>query len=557
MSNQLELIGKCIDIYDLAIPLVEKLKLACDYFFSEVKLEYLGIANFDQFSDDKISFIYEKGNKVINNYHKDLFHRILISGELHIEEEIYYFPVKDVFFIYGILIVKPFSELNENQIKFFSIFSRFLSLFFKKEKLELSIKERLRNFSEITKKYSKSTIYPGFSSFLVNAKEFILKIFSVSERIKIIKLFFLYLAYEFKIEKAVFFIKNKDFNPLYGYNKEELNFVSLADAFKNYNKISFNKLHFTKKVKSLKGLKISQYYNPFCDVNLFNKLKVLDFKKLSFFPVFLKNNYIGVVITDEIKDINTFFRISLICEILAGALNFSKKINSLRTMYNKLKFSDHASLLELLGEISHEIKNPVMTIRGFANRLLKNFNELDISKVEKYLKIIADESGRLEKLLSDILIFSKATKVSLVTINLIDVLKECINILEDNLEERNIKLIFEYSVKPKITGNKSLLKQVFLNILNNSLEAIKQNGKIFIRINKKDKFCEVIFEDTGGGIPEEIINRIFEPFFTTKEFGTGLGLTITYKIMQIHGGTIKVENTLEGAKFQLVFPCRG
>ena len=233
-----------------------------------------------------------------------------------------------------------------------------------------------------------------------------------------------------------------------------------------------------------------------------------------------------------------------------------KKISSLKLLYKKLEIEEKSSFFEILGEISHEIKNPIMAISGFANRILNNFNQISSEKIIKYLKIISQESKRLESLLQDLLIFSKTDKFSFENVDLIQLIKETLSLIEEEINRKKIKLVFEFKNKLTVFGNKSLLKQVFLNILTNSLEAINESGKILIKTNLKNRFCKIIFEDNGGGIPEEIINKIFEPFFSTKDFGTGLGLTVSYRIIQQHGGDIKIKNIENGTKVEVILPCR-
>ncbi len=553
MKDFLEITGKCIDLYDFSMNLNEKIAYVVDNLVQIIKFKYIGVFEFEQFSSEKFYKIVERGEKNFE-VDKKIITKILITGEYVNKNGIQYFPIKDVFYIYGVLVIEPKEELNEEKIKFFGILTRFLSLFFKKEKLDKLFKEKLKAISyKQEKEIQKDESFKEFYS----AKEFILRLFSVKGRNKIIKLFFIFLCYEFKIKKAIFFLKKENYIPWYGYEENEFNFISLNDGLKNFDKFSFKSSEFTKKVKKLPEISIPKVTNPFCLIKLKDIMDEFEFENLNLFPVMLRKKELGLILTDKVLKSSHYYKISLLCEILAGSLYFSKKINELKTTYEKLNKFEHVSLLELLGEIAHEIKNPIVSIAGFSGRILKSFDKLTKEKFLKYVKIINEEAIRLEKLLNDILIFSKSDKISLKPIDVVDVIKDCINYMKVEAEKRNIEIFFEFRNSANVFGNKNLLKQVFINLINNSIEAINKNGKIFIKIDRIDNNCRITIEDTGGGIPSEFINKIFEPFFTTKDFGTGLGLSISYRIIQQHGGNISVKNTDKGAKFTIILPCRG
>ncbi len=550
MLTFVEAIGRCLELNDYPISISEKINTALLLLKNLFPFKYMSLY---QFEKDKFKKIFDLDNEnlKVNN---GILKKIFIKGEVVHKDGIYYFPIKDNFFIYGVLIVNN-ENLNEENIKFLSIFTRTLSLFFKEYYREIKIKEKLKDISDSLKKDIGKKSYPiiGYTD---DDRKFLLQLFSLHERVKIIKVLFCYLKFSLNIDKAVFFIYEKKFIPKYAYEKKDLNFLSLENAFKNFDKLSFNKISINKEIKKIGKFKLKLIDYPFCDIGIYKKLKDFGFTNIAIFPIKLKNLNIGLLVVNNIQNSSIIFKISVISDLIAGILNYSKKLNNLKLFHKKLEIEERSSFFEVLGEISHEIKNPIMAISGFTGRIIKNFDKLDKERLRKYLNIISQESHRLERLLKDLLIFSKTNKITLNPVNIIGLINETINLLENELKEKNIKVVFEYSVEPKVFGNKSLLKQVFLNILTNSIEAIGKDGKIFIKTEPLLKMCKITFEDSGGGVPEEILNRIFEPFFSTKDYGTGLGLTISYRIIQQHGGDIKILNTDNGAKVEITLPCR-
>ena len=159
----------------------------------------------------------------------------------------------------------------------------------------------------------------------------------------------------------------------------------------------------------------------------------------------------------------------------------------------------------------------------------------------------------------DLLGFSRRIDVSFEFINLNDIIKEVIEFLEKEILYRNIQLELHLSEDlPEILSDKGQLQQVFLNILNNAIDAIGKGGMIEVVTRIKDEHTlQVLFNDNGPGIPKEIMTHIFEPFFTTKEKGkgTGLGLSISYGIIQKLGGTILVQSEVnKGTTFTIELP---
>jgi len=197
------------------------------------------------------------------------------------------------------------------------------------------------------------------------------------------------------------------------------------------------------------------------------------------------------------------------------------------------------------------------------NDILEASNNLQNNK-DKFLLILGgifDSVNRARTVTHRLLGFSRRMDLGHDVIDLNDALKEVIEFLDKEITFRNIQLRLNLEEKlPKVTTDKGQIQQVFLNIINNAIDAVEEGGLIEVFSNvKEEKFVQVSIRDTGIGISKDKLKHIFEPFYTTKEKGkgTGLGLSISYGIMQKLGGTIHVESELyKGTKFTIEIPLR-
>lgn len=215
-----------------------------------------------------------------------------------------------------------------------------------------------------------------------------------------------------------------------------------------------------------------------------------------------------------------------------------------------------AAIGEMAANLAHELKNPLITIGGFAGRLLKGLP--GESKEHQYADTIVKEVGRLEKMLSDILAFSSKPTICFAACELNEILRDCVENCTTTLEDHGVRLNDAIGCGPlPILGDAHHLKQVFLNLILNACDAMPEGGRLTISVGvvPPDNSSVVIrIEDTGGGIAPEVLPQIFNPFFTTKRHGTGLGLAIANRIILNHYGTIKADNTEFGALFSVTLP---
>jgi signal transduction histidine kinase len=214
-----------------------------------------------------------------------------------------------------------------------------------------------------------------------------------------------------------------------------------------------------------------------------------------------------------------------------------------------------ADRLTALGELSagmaHEIRNPLGSIRGTAEILRDAFPPED--RYAEFTKILIDETDRLNHVLENFLQFAHSESGEREDFKPEEVLLNVLQLCQKQAGDNQVSMTWEKQALPTAVGDANQFKQVFLNLVLNAIQAMPTGGKLCITGMVKNDQILLFFEDTGPGIPEEHLERIFNPFFTTKTEGTGLGLSITHRIVQNHGGQIRVQNTPEGgAEFVLI-----
>lgn len=215
-----------------------------------------------------------------------------------------------------------------------------------------------------------------------------------------------------------------------------------------------------------------------------------------------------------------------------------------------LRKTEQLSMIgELAAGIAHEIRNPLTTIRGFMQLL----SEDEIGN--KYATTILDEIERINFIVSEFMVFAKPHTIYYSDCDIKSILKSVIKFLDPEALLKNVTI--EYQIPEEeviISGEKNQLKQVFLNLIKNAIEAMPEGGKIQIFIEKTFQNIHVTIKDSGVGMTEEQVKKLGEPFFTTKPTGNGLGLMVSLKIIQNHKGTINViSEPNQGTTFILSF----
>ena len=191
-----------------------------------------------------------------------------------------------------------------------------------------------------------------------------------------------------------------------------------------------------------------------------------------------------------------------------------------------------ATLGQLVAEITHEIKNPLMLIGGFSNQLM---GKLEGEADKRKLRVIIDEVGRLENLLSELKECYRPQKLNIEPVYLNDVFNEVKALIQSRPKKPSLSITNSSEYRnPAVWGDSAKLKQVFFNLTKNSLEAMKEDGRLTIETSSHDDIVDIRFRDTGPGISDELKEKIFTPFFTTKKHGTGLGLPLSKRIIEDH-----------------------
>ena len=286
-------------------------------------------------------------------------------------------------------------------------------------------------------------------------------------------------------------------------------------------------------------------------------------------PLVARDRTLGIIVVDNpasgagISRDNLHF-LQLFANQAGMAIENSMLYNRIEDAHSNLRDARerllHGERLAAIGEMAanlvHELKNPLITIGGFAGRLLKSLPSA--CREHHYADTIFKEVGHLEKMLADILAFSRKPTICYCRCDLEETLKECFDSCALALEDRGIRLTPALCPGPwPILGDAYQLKQVFLNLMLNACEVMPDGGDIEVTVRpapSADNSVQISIKDTGGGIPADMLSKIFNPFFTTKRHGTGLGLAIVNRILMNHNGSITAANEGKGAVFTVTLP---
>jgi len=208
---------------------------------------------------------------------------------------------------------------------------------------------------------------------------------------------------------------------------------------------------------------------------------------------------------------------------------------------------------ELAAGIAHEIRNPLTAIKGFLQLTKKGINP-------DYYEIIASEMDRIELIISELLMVAKPQRTSFVLEKLQDVVLHVVKLMESQANLNNVSIELNLPQEEIwIHCDENQLKQVFINMLKNSIEAMQSGGTISVQISRNPASAvDIVIRDEGLGIPDDKIANLGQPFYTTKDKGTGLGLMISYNIIRNHQGHVSVQSRAgEGTVFTITLPVAG
>ncbi|MBD3287385.1 response regulator [candidate division KSB1 bacterium] len=306
----------------------------------------------------------------------------------------------------------------------------------------------------------------------------------------------------------------------------------------------------------------------------------LNFDEFLVVPLLARDKTIGVVIADNkfsnrqlderMLNLMAIFasQAGVAVERAEAYSELELEKNKLEKAYGELKETQqrllHSERLAAIGKmaahVAHEIRNPLVTIGGFANNIKKITSENNQDKrLMNFAQIITEEVKRLENVLSKILEFSKLAKPAVVSGDINKAIEGVIAFLEmrEEIKLKNININYQPDhTIPLTLFDPEQIKQVLLNLFQNAIYSMPDGGDLSISTRKRDeKNLEILVSDTGVGIPENVMDEMFTPFFTTKKHGTGLGLPISLKIINSHGGNIEVDSQVDkGTTFTICLP---
>ncbi len=287
-------------------------------------------------------------------------------------------------------------------------------------------------------------------------------------------------------------------------------------------------------------------------------------------PLVAKDRVIGIILVDnmfnqrpitdgDLRFLTMFaHQAALAVENAIIHSNLETMNRDMRAMHEQLVQSEKmAALGAMIAEITHEIRNPLVSIGGFTRRLARKQQD---GEGKKYIDIILSEVSRLEGIIHDNLSFIKEVAPQMSEGDPNAVLQDILTLYEDELTQRRIGVEKDLSSSlPRVEFDGQQIKQAVINILKNAMEAMENGGKLTIRTSYVPETGEVAIEigDTGPGISAKAMHNVFNPYYTTKPRGTGLGLPITNRIIKAHKGKIEMRNKESGgAIFTIKLPCR-
>ena len=286
-------------------------------------------------------------------------------------------------------------------------------------------------------------------------------------------------------------------------------------------------------------------------------------------PLIAKNEPIGVIVADNVytaepisdERVNTLTmfvnQASLAIENAETYKSLEDKIDQLTETQQRLIRSEKlAAIGSMSSYVAHEIRNPLVTIGGFA-KTLSRFTFTD-AKIKVNIDIIIEEVKHLEKILNNITDFAKPSKPEKIDVQICEIMENTCLLMENYFQEKHITLQKKYETGvPEAPVDPTQIKQVFLNILMNAVESMPDGGKLDVKIKSIDGSVKIYIVDAGKGMKQGVLQNIYDPFFTTKPSGTGVGLSVSLKIIEDHGGTIDaISEQGKGTTMLLTLPIK-
>jgi signal transduction histidine kinase/DNA-binding response OmpR family regulator len=270
------------------------------------------------------------------------------------------------------------------------------------------------------------------------------------------------------------------------------------------------------------------------------------------------NLYSGRAITDDHVKLLTLFASHAVMAI-ENAETYAELQKSMERLRLAQKEIVHSEKLAIVGKmaahVAHEIRNPLSTIGGFARAILRKPD--NVERVSKNAKVIVEEASRLENMLKGVMDFSRPAAPVMRVTELNAVVEKAFRTQAELLATRNIHASLDLDRSlPDIAIDENQILQMLHNMIRNAADSMPQGGAMSLRTGREGNMAYVVIADAGCGIPPEVLEQIFDPFFTTKPDGTGLGLAVSKKVVDDHGGRVEVRSQIgKGTEFKILFPA--
>ncbi|MBN1499442.1 MAG: PAS domain-containing protein [Spirochaetes bacterium] len=288
-------------------------------------------------------------------------------------------------------------------------------------------------------------------------------------------------------------------------------------------------------------------------------------------PLVAGNRSIGIIVADNKYNHAPIWQdnielLSIFTVQAALSIESCKSLTTVRNQMEKIKLRQDAivesekmaAVGRIAAHIAHEIRNPLVTVGGYAQRIIQTVNKglKNPESIKNAASVILKESERLEKILSNVMDFTRPSPYIREFNNLNEIINDTVSLLQNVFQERKITIqLFLEKEIPLVKSDFNQLKQVMLNLVQNAMDATPQDGVIKISTEIDGDKVIIRVKDTGSGIDEDHLKNLFEPFFTTKVTGVGLGLAVVRKIINDHNGEITAVNNPEGgAEFRIILP---
>jgi PAS domain S-box-containing protein len=242
---------------------------------------------------------------------------------------------------------------------------------------------------------------------------------------------------------------------------------------------------------------------------------------------------------------------------VSGVLVSARDLEKLSQLGSHLSYSQKLSALgRLTSGVAHEIKNPLNAMVIHV-ALLRQKLESAAPDARGHLDVLDEQIGRLDRVIQGFLKFTRPEELHLDSVPLEEVLEGVLRLISGEAEKNGIQLVADIGANlPPVHGDRELLQQAFLNLMLNAKEAMPDGGTLRVATKRStDRHVEIEIEDSGVGIPAAELPRIFDLYFTTKEGGSGIGLSLVYRIVQLHDGEVEVHSTPKGGtRFTIKLP---